>query len=833
VSLIGRAPELTALSRACARAREGAPSAVGVLGPAGFGKTALLHSASTSARGAGFLVASACAAAHEQAVPFAPLRRALEEQVARLGPARVAVAGPQLGAVVPAAQGDNDAELGGPAERHRIHDAVRALLEQLGHERPVALVLDDAHLADEASIEALSALLRRPPSGPVLVIVGMEPGAIAERLLAAGRDAPGWEELTLGGLHGDEAAALVPRRLSADDRARVLAAAGDSPLLLGELARGAGDTLDGVVGGELAALAPDARALAEGASAVGDPFDLDVAAAAAGLSRDAATTAATALVMTGVVRRAQRARILRFRHPLVQRAIAGAMAPEARRLAHDRAAFALLAMGAEPAVVAYHVEQFAQPGDEGAGAMLVAAAEAAGDRSPGAAAHWYAAALALLPEDDGAARAAMLAPLAQALAATGRRTEARTALGACTALIAAQVAPDHAVARTARRVGEALELAATGRLTDAPWTAGAELGRDEHYVQAVDALQRGLHAARTDRRDHLLLHFHGLLSRFAVPLLELDVAFEHAEAAVASARLQDLRRELAVALALHARVLAVGGDRAAAERAATESDALLRTLGRDPAVRTALAHNATVRFAGDPERLLAELTATGGPRLEHLDPSAVTGLLLTATRAAVELGRLDQAERWAEVTVRIADGPQRPASAVRGVRARAEVLLARGQPRAAARLATSAVNDAERLGLRQEELGARLLAGRALHASGQHEAARIELQRVAGDAERLDAIADREAAERELLPGPVPRSGPGRQAHARSTGVGALSDRERSVAALVAEGRTNREVAAALYLSEKTVEANLTRIYEKLGVRSRTELAGNWSPGFA
>ncbi|MCW3020885.1 MAG: transcriptional regulator, LuxR family, partial [Conexibacter sp.] len=162
-----------------------------------------------------------------------------------------------------------------------------------------------------------------------------------------------------------------------------------------------------------------------------------------------------------------------------------------------------------------------------------------------------------------------------------------------------------------------------------------------------------------------------------------------------------------------------------------------------------------------------------------------------------------------------------------------EVLLARGQPRAAARLATSAVNDAERLGLRQEELGARLLAGRALHASGQHEAARIELQRVAGDAERLDAIADREAAERELLPGPVPRPGPGRQAHARSTGVGALSDRERSVAALVAEGRTNREVAAALYLSEKTVEANLTRIYEKLGVRSRTELAGNWSPGFA
>jgi DNA-binding CsgD family transcriptional regulator len=250
-------------------------------------------------------------------------------------------------------------------------------------------------------------------------------------------------------------------------------------------------------------------------------------------------------------------------------------------------------------------------------------------------------------------------------------------------------------------------------------------------------------------------------------------------------------------------------------------------------VRTTLAHNATVRLAADPERLLAELTATGGPRLEHLDPSAVTGLLLTATRAAVALGRVDEAERWAEVTVRIADGPQRPASAVRGVRARAEVLLARGQPRAAARLATSAVNDAERLGLRQEELGARLLAGRALCASGQHEAARIELQRVAGDAERLDAVADREAAERELVPVAAPLSGSVRQPRDRAASRGALTDRERSVAALVAEGRTNREVAAALYLSEKTVEANLTRIYEKLGVRSRTELAGSWSPGVA
>jgi DNA-binding CsgD family transcriptional regulator len=52
-----------------------------------------------------------------------------------------------------------------------------------------------------------------------------------------------------------------------------------------------------------------------------------------------------------------------------------------------------------------------------------------------------------------------------------------------------------------------------------------------------------------------------------------------------------------------------------------------------------------------------------------------------------------------------------------------------------------------------------------------------------------------------------------------------LTPAERRVAVLVAAGQTNREVAAALFLSERTVESHLTRVYTKLGVRSRTELA--------
>ena len=52
-----------------------------------------------------------------------------------------------------------------------------------------------------------------------------------------------------------------------------------------------------------------------------------------------------------------------------------------------------------------------------------------------------------------------------------------------------------------------------------------------------------------------------------------------------------------------------------------------------------------------------------------------------------------------------------------------------------------------------------------------------------------------------------------------------LTPVERRVAELVAAGRTNREVATALFLSVRTVEGHLSRVYAKLGVRSRVELA--------
>jgi DNA-binding NarL/FixJ family response regulator len=66
---------------------------------------------------------------------------------------------------------------------------------------------------------------------------------------------------------------------------------------------------------------------------------------------------------------------------------------------------------------------------------------------------------------------------------------------------------------------------------------------------------------------------------------------------------------------------------------------------------------------------------------------------------------------------------------------------------------------------------------------------------------------------------------------AARAGIGAvLTARQHTIAALVAAGLTNAEAAAALSLSAKTIEWNLSRIYRSLGVRSRTELAVRLSP---
>ena len=105
----------------------------------------------------------------------------------------------------------------------------------------------------------------------------------------------------------------------------------------------------------------------------------------------------------------------------------------------------------------------------------------------------------------------------------------------------------------------------------------------------------------------------------------------------------------------------------------------------------------------------------------------------------------------------------------------------------------------------------------ARNGSGGGRARNAQPGRRSRQPSRASRLAGRPGGRRR----PAPSSG--RSAAARR--IEGLTPAEGRIAALVAEGRTNREVAAALFLTEHTVATALTRVYRKLGVRSRTELA--------
>ena len=66
---------------------------------------------------------------------------------------------------------------------------------------------------------------------------------------------------------------------------------------------------------------------------------------------------------------------------------------------------------------------------------------------------------------------------------------------------------------------------------------------------------------------------------------------------------------------------------------------------------------------------------------------------------------------------------------------------------------------------------------------------------------------------------------PGAVQDRRRPPAGGLTETEHRIAALVAQGQTNREIAAAMFVTENTVQTHVRHIFQKLGVRSRTELA--------
>ncbi len=125
------------------------------------------------------------------------------------------------------------------------------------------------------------------------------------------------------------------------------------------------------------------------------------------------------------------------------------------------------------------------------------------------------------------------------------------------------------------------------------------------------------------------------------------------------------------------------------------------------------------------------------------------------------------------------------------------------------------------LSLARQAVLARWLAPARQALSGAAHVAALE----AGEALTLEQAVDRAFAELALGADTVTRVQPHAPIHPLQVDYGGLTVREREVAALIAEGRSNRTIAAALVVGVKTVEAHTSRILTKLGFSSRAQIA--------
>jgi DNA-binding NarL/FixJ family response regulator len=182
--------------------------------------------------------------------------------------------------------------------------------------------------------------------------------------------------------------------------------------------------------------------------------------------------------------------------------------------------------------------------------------------------------------------------------------------------------------------------------------------------------------------------------------------------------------------------------------------------------------------------------------------------------ALVQLGRFDEAEAVLQELERQAEVLRHRWAMPAALRCAAVLLLARESADDAAAAAERAASEFQQIGFPLDRARALLVAGAARRRAGQRRRAADALRPAVEILAAVGAQPWLERAEDEL-----------RRASPRPRHDGELTNAERGVAALVVQGQTNKEVAARLFTTTATVEAHLTRIYRKLGVRSRTELA--------
>jgi DNA-binding CsgD family transcriptional regulator len=313
----------------------------------------------------------------------------------------------------------------------------------------------------------------------------------------------------------------------------------------------------------------------------------------------------------------------------------------------------------------------------------------------------------------------------------------------------------------------------------------------------------------------------GALGRMAYPLgVRAQLAYRRGrwtEAARDAGDAVQLARQtgeevmLAATLAWRAAIDAVRGLDAAARAGVEEAAALVgRERAQGIAVHVHSAAALTELMSGRPDRA-AQLAREASEvewelGLRHPAATLWAGELLDGLALAGRAGELRLA------VDRLAAQAQRTGSAwAAAVAARGEVTLAPDD--AVDARAETALALAGALAMPFEQARTELAVGERLRRSLRRGDARERLASALAGFERLGAV-PLAARSRIGLAAPAP-----------PTAVAPLTPQERRIVRLVAEGRTNREIAAALQLGEKTLERRLTTLYRKTGVSSRIELA--------
>jgi DNA-binding CsgD family transcriptional regulator len=206
------------------------------------------------------------------------------------------------------------------------------------------------------------------------------------------------------------------------------------------------------------------------------------------------------------------------------------------------------------------------------------------------------------------------------------------------------------------------------------------------------------------------------------------------------------------------------------------------------------------------DRLAQAITAFG------LSEPGVVRFLPDAIEALAALGQVDRARSLAQQLEARGKALGRSWAMAAGARCRAHLAAIDVDLQGARAACEQALSQFERLPMPFEIGRTLLVKGMIERRARRRSPARESLGRALRIFEQLGAPLWADTARRELAKIAVRASGDG------------LTETERRIAALVAQGHTNREIASAMFVTENTVQTHVRHIFQKLGARSRTEL---------